>query len=258
VVVSRERLGGRRSECLRPASAAEGVVLYLHGGGFTTSSPRTHRGLTGRLAAASGAVVHALAYRRAPEAVFPAAHDDAFDAYCALVDAGNRPEHIVLAGDSAGGGIALSTAVRLRDSGLPGPVGLILISPWVDLTCAEAARWSDRDDALASWPSLRRAARHYAGSTPLDDPRLSPLFADLLGLPPALVTTCSVDTLRRDAERLVERMRGGGGQSELDLAPGLWHDAPVHAGLVARATGVATRLGHQIRAWTAPSVSPPS
>ena len=217
------------------------AVLYLHGGGFTIGSPRTHRALAAHLAAASGATVHLLDYRLAPEHPFPAGLDDALAAYRELLDRGADPACTALAGDSAGGWLALTAALRLRDAGDPLPAVLGLVSPWLDLRGTE---WpADRSDAMLRPSWLRRCAADFAAGADLDGPDLAPLVADLGGLPPIVAHVGSEEILLPDAVRLAVEARAAGVPVELRRWDGLWHVAHASAGMVPESTAAVTALG---------------
>ena len=229
VVSERVVLGGRPAERHVPRRPGPGAVLLLHGGAFITGSPRSHRAFAARLAEAAGTAVWVPDYRLAPEHPHPAALDDAV----AAVDELRGPVAVV--GDSAGAALALLLARRREVAALG------LVCPFVDLTVETAAGY-DGDDALlrASW--LRAGARAYAAD-------VSPL-ADLGGLPPVLVQVSEHDRLRPEGERLVERLTAAGTPAELQLLPGLWHDAHVLAHLVPDAARAVDDLGHWLRGQT--------
>ncbi|MBC7182916.1 MAG: alpha/beta hydrolase, partial [Marinobacter sp.] len=159
-----------------------GAVLYLHGGGYIIGSSTTHRGITGHLARASGYTVVTPDYRLAPEHPFPAALDDAEACWFGLIEEGYRPDQIAVAGDSAGGGLAVALAMQLRDKGLQLPASLTVFSPWIDLTQEQLYAPEAEPVLQASWTS--KAARLYAAKEPLTNPLISPIFGDLSGLPP--------------------------------------------------------------------------
>lgn len=198
-------------------------VLYLHGGGYVVGSAKTHIAMCARLAKRARAEATAIDYRLAPENPYPAAIDDCVAAYTALIERVD-PRSVTIAGDSAGGGAALATLCALRDAGAPLPAAAYLISPWTDLTgSGDSVRTlADVDPMIdASW--LTDVGREYAGVLPLDHHGVSPLFADLSGLPPMLVQVGSDEVLLSDSTRLVERVRAAGGSIDLDVHPGMWH-----------------------------------
>lgn len=205
--------------------AAEGgeaaaTLLYLHGGGFLLGSPRLFR-YASRGFARAGFDVFTPAYRLAPEHMFPAALDDALYAYRALLAAAPGP--VVLAGDSAGGGLALSLMLRARDEGLPLPKAAALFSPWTDLAATGAsARENEETDALFTRRLLLLGARAVLGRASAKNPLASPLYADLSGLPPLIVHAGMDEALRDDSTRLVERARAAGVAAEIEL----WPDVP--------------------------------
>lgn len=202
---------------------ARTVVYYLHGGGYVAGSPAMYRTLTGAFAVRCAARVFALDYRLAPEHRFPAALHDAIAGYQWLLAAGVRPDDIVIAGDSAGGGLTLSTLLTLRDAGTPMPAGAVLIGPWVDLAASRDVVAADRGES--------RMARAYVGDRPLDDPLASGLYAELHGLPPLMIQASTSEMLRDDAVRLDAKARAAGVDSTLrmwDGVPHVWH---IFAGL---------------------------
>ena len=244
------------------------VVLYLHGGGYTLGSPQTHKALTSHLAAAARCNVLVPDYRLAPEHPYPAALDDAIAAYRALLDR-YRPERIALAGDSAGGGLALCTALALRERGLPQPAALVLISPWTDVTLSgETIDRLEPVDPMLGRPWLQRAGDAYRGAIAASDARISPLNAHLDGLPPMLVQVGSDEILLSDSQRLVDKARSVGLDVRLEVEPGLWHDFQAHAGVLKAADAAIARIAAFLssrwaekpastrRAW--PATRPPS
>jgi acetyl esterase/lipase len=186
------------------------VLLYLHGGGYFACSPRTHRPITSWFARA-GFVVFAPEYRLAPEHPFPAAVEDAEAAYLGLLDAGHRADNIVIAGDSAGGGLCLALLLRLRDRQHRLPRAAALFSPWTDLAgSGESMRTNAARDAMFWAPGLSQAAAFYLGTASARTPLASPLYGDLSGLPPLLIHVGDREVLRDDSTRLAERAREAG------------------------------------------------
>jgi acetyl esterase/lipase len=205
-------------------------ILYFHGGAYVAMSARTHRSVTSRLATWSDARLFALDYRRAPEHRFPAALDDALAAYRALIAAGTPASRIVLAGDSAGGGLALSLLVALRDAGDPQPAAAVLFSPWTDLAASgNSIIGNDAADALLFGSWVAEVARHYLGDTPATNPLASPVYADLAGLPPLLIQVSDSEVLLDDSRRVCETARQAGVEAKLQIWPGLPHGWQVFA-----------------------------
>lgn len=207
------------------------TVLYLHGGGYIVGSPRMYRDLTSRIVQQWQARVAVIDYRLSPEHRFPAAQEDALDAYRALLEQGHASGQIVIAGDSAGGGLTLATALRVRDAGLPPPAALVLFSPWLDLTIDSASARTVDDDAMLTVRGLKGAARDYVGTDgDLRDPLASPLFADLHDLPPLLIQVTDREILLDDSRRLEVAVRQAGGHATLQVWPGLFHVWQLFAG----------------------------
>ena len=217
-------VGGVSGEWLRPAGGgAAGTMLYLHGGGYFACSPQTHRPITGGFAR-RGMDVFAPDYRLAPEHPFPAAIEDGIAAYRGLLAQGVPASGLVIAGDSAGGGLALSVLVSLRDAGDPLPAACMLFSPGTDLAATgETLRTNSKRDAMFDGSGMEKAADIYlAGSDPRA-PLASPLFAELGGLPPILIHAGSYEVLLDDSSRLAERARAAGTSVELRTWPVVPH-----------------------------------
>jgi acetyl esterase/lipase len=233
-VLRRIVLGGRPTERITVgATVRPRTVLYLHGGGYTTCSPATHRSLTAFLAREVGAEVYVPAYRLAPEHPYPAAVDDAVAAYRDL----GRPAAVV--GDSAGGGLAVATALRLMSQGLR-PPALALLSPWTDPDDDAMTR---RRDVVVNVPQGRRSAAAYRGNADPHDPGYAPMYADLSGLPPTLVHLVPGELLYEQVLRFVDRLRAAGIDVTLRELPGLWHSAHTQAGIVREARAAVADVG---------------
>ncbi len=217
--------GPLRGDWVRAPGATDGagVVLVLHGSGYLICSARTHRGFASHLSRYSGMPALVLDYRLAPDHVFPAAEDDALAAYRWLLTQGHHPHQIVLAGDSAGGHLAVAVALRARLENLPAPGALALFGPLID----PAYRASGADPRTRNQPfDPRLAARAvgvYVGDHDVDDPRLCLLNADLSGLPPAQLHYGTREVMRADAEEFAMRMTAAGGRCEKRVWPGLMH-----------------------------------
>lgn len=238
-------LGGVPAERITtPAALPDRALLYLHGGAYLLGSPTTHRAVAAHLADSAGAVAFVLDYRLAPEHPYPAAVDDALAAYRALLEEGFPADRIVVAGDSAGGGLALALALRLRSVDAPLPSALGLISPWVDLTLTGLD--SSVDDPLLGRGWLELGASSYAGAR-VDLPEVSPLKADLTGLPPLFVHAAGDEMIRGDVERLVAAARAAGVEVTYELLTGHWHVTHLFAGMVREATDVVQQLGGWLR-----------
>ena len=245
---------GVRGEWMRHEHFVEGrVLLYLHGGGYTIDSPRTHRALTSHLAASARCQVLVPDYRLAPEHPYPAALQDALAAYRSLLER-FTPDQIALGGDSAGGGLALCTALAIREAGLPLPRALVLLSPWTDVSRAgETIDGLDAIDPMLGRAWLQRAGDAYRGDLPATDPRVSPLHASLEGLPPILVQVGSDEILLSDSKRFVEKARASGLDVRLEVEPGYWHDFQIHAGVLDASDAAIGRIADFLRERWAPA-----
>jgi monoterpene epsilon-lactone hydrolase len=223
-VEDRFPLRGEWMEPIDPNHAAHGrCILYLHGGGYTVMSARTHRSLTSRLATWSDARLFALDYRLAPEHPFPAAVEDAIAAYHALIAVGIPASRVVVAGDSAGGGLALALLLSLRDAAEPLPAGAVLFSPWTDLAATgKSIVDNDAIDPLFCGAWVARHARYYLGKTSATHPLASPVYADLAGLPPLLIQVSDCEVLLDDSTRVAEKATRSG----VDVTLRIWHGVP--------------------------------
>ncbi|HZZ97772.1 MAG TPA: alpha/beta hydrolase fold domain-containing protein [Jatrophihabitantaceae bacterium] len=238
-------LGGRSAERVTVgASHRPRAVLYLHGGGYVVGSARMYRALAGYLARVSGAVVFTLDYRLAPEHVYPAALDDAVAAFRTLVaEHGFDAARIAVAGDSAGGGLAVAAARRLTDDGLR-PGALALLSPWTDP--------SDHDmplrDFVVNQAWGTSCAELYRGSADPLDPGYAPMHANLRGLPPMAIHTAKAEMLNAQVKRFAARAEAAGGDVALIELPTLWHSGHVLAGLLRESTQAVHDVGTYLRA----------
>jgi len=233
----RRRTGGTRP----------GSILYLHGGAYCVGGPATHRALTTRLARVTGLPVFVADYRLPPEHPFPAALDDALTAYRTLRADGP----VILAGDSAGGGLALATALALREAGDPAPAALVLLSPWVDLVTPEPRPPAPPGEAMLDWAWIDACARHYAGGggagpdgapASIHHPLVSPLRADLRGLPPVLIQAGTDELLHDQALALHGALRAAGVDVRCEITPRRWHVFQLHANALPSADAAIDRV----------------
>jgi epsilon-lactone hydrolase len=209
---------------LAPGSDRARVLLFFHGGGYCSGSIASHRDMVTRVGRAGGVRTLALGYRLAPEHPFPAALDDALAAYGFLLDQGIAPDKIAIGGDSAGGGLTLATMIRLRDTGKPLPGCAWLVSPWVDLQMTGASLAEKADvDPLIQKPYLEELASAYLAGADPAGPLVSPLHADLAGLPPLLVQVGSAETLLDDALRIARRAGAADVPVNLEVWPHMIH-----------------------------------
>lgn len=205
----------------------ERTVYYLHGGGYVACSPKTHRGFTANLSIAASTKILALDYRLAPENKFPAALEDAVGGYRLLLEK-ERPERIVIGGDSAGGGLAVATLIAARERGLPMPAGAFLLSPWTDLAgTGNSIVTNDAVDPMLSGKMIHKVAALYHGDVSPTDPEVSPLYADLSGLPPMRIYVSDTEILLDDSRRLAERAQKQGVTVDLRVWNALPHVWPI-------------------------------
>lgn len=215
-----QTVGGVKCERVVPQSATEDrTILYLHGGGYTSGSPRSHRPMVARIAEAAKAVAVVPDYRLGPEHRFPAAVDDAVAVYRALLERGTEPARLVVAGDSAGGGLAMALALSLKAHDLPQPAGFLAISPWVDLTQSGASYRTKADtDPMISKAGLDSAALAYLGGLDARDPLASPVLGDFEGVAPVLIQTGSEEALLSDSITLADVLA----QARVDVRLEVW------------------------------------
>ncbi|WP_163510026.1 alpha/beta hydrolase fold domain-containing protein [Fodinicola acaciae] len=231
--------------CVPDDRAAGVAIVYLHGGGYVTGSSFNLRALAASLAKAARATTFVPDYRRAPEHPYPSALRDTMTVIRAVRRSGYP--RVALAGDSAGAGLALAAAMRLRDGGEPTPTGIAAISPWVDLTLAgESYLTKAAADPLLTEEWLRFCACAYAASVDLTHPEISPLFADLRGLPPLVIQAGTEDVLLSDADRLAEAAAAAGVRTEYRRFPGLWHDFQQFAGVLSEADEAIAALARHL------------
>lgn len=220
------RIAGLDVEEFKPQQDATQLILHIHGGAFFVGSLHTHQAFMTHIAARTQMQVLHVDYPLAPEAPYPAALDAILDVYSALLDQGIQAKDIILSGDSCGANLALALAVKIQQLELPAPSGLILLSPFVDLTLSsESLRYNQQHDALLSIDTLETGIQYYVPSAVTrDDPEVSPYFADLTGLPPMLIQVGSKEILLDDAQRLRDKAKEAGVRVEFKLYTGMWHN----------------------------------
>ena len=241
--------GGVQAERIIPYAAPyDRYVLYLHGGGFIAGSPTVYRHLAWRIALAVGAQILSPDYRLAPEHPFPAALDDAVAAYEWLLAERVEPYQIGLVGDSAGGGLAFSLLLKLRDAGRPLPGAVVALSPWTDLALTGASlRRHAKADPMLDVAELPRVARCYLDGVDPRHPWASPIYGDLKGLPPALIQVGSDEILYDDAARLAARLAQAGGVARLEIWPRMPHAWHLFAPMLPEARRAIGNIGRFLR-----------
>jgi len=255
IKISPAHLGGVPGEYLESPSPGNTILLYLHGGGYFACSAETHRPITAFFARV-GFRVFAPDYRLAPESQFPAAVDDVVAVYRALLSAGYPPERIVIAGESAGGGLSLSLMLALRSAGVPLPAAAALYSPWTDLAATgDSIRTNSDRCAMFCGSDVAASARYYLGDADPRNPLASPLYADLAGLSPLLIHVGADEVLRDDSTRLAEGARAAGVSVELKIWPVVPHAWQLVPHLIPEARQSLRETTTFLRARAAPAES---
>jgi acetyl esterase/lipase len=219
------RIGNLSAEWLKTANTPDAFVfIYLHGGGYVLCSVSTHRDLITRLVKASGIQALGINYRLAPEHPFPAALEDATQAYRWLLAEGFDPQKIVIGGDSAGGGLTIATLIKLRDSGDPLPAGGVCLSPWMDLAITgDTIRTRAKNDPILNKDEVTMMAKPYVGDNDPTLPLISPVYAELHDLPPLLIQVGSDEILLDDSIRLANKARESGVDVTFEIWEGMVH-----------------------------------
>lgn len=220
------RLAGLRAEEIKPQTESTQLIFHIHGGAFFLGSLKTHRAFLTQIAARTQMQVLHVDYPLSPEHQHPEAIDALFDIYTTLLDQGVQSKDIILSGDSCGANLALALALRIQQEKLPQVSGLILLSPFLDLTLtSESLRYNAQHDALLSIETLETGIDYYVPKNmDKSEPTISPLFADLTGLPPILVQVGSKEILLDDAQRFKERAEQANVKVDFKIYTGMWHN----------------------------------
>ncbi|MEJ2194010.1 MAG: alpha/beta hydrolase [Ignavibacteriaceae bacterium] len=246
--IEKLQIGKVRAEWISVGTTLENcVILYLHGGAYCIGSLNTHRELAARISKASKIRTLLIDYRLAPEHPFPAAIEDVVFTYDWLLKNGFLSNNVIIIGDSAGGGLAISTLVKLRDLGAPIPAAAVCISPWTDLelTGNSIQTHTSKDPFLTpQW--LQLMAKYYAANNDFQTPLISPNYADLSMLPPLLIQAGSDDILLSDSIRLAEHACESGVDSTLDIWENMWHVWHFFAGKMPEANRAINQISNFI------------
>ena len=207
-----------------PSKKSSSNILYFHGGGYVVGSPTSHRSMTSEIAVASQSVVWSMDYRLGPENPFPAAVEDGLSSYKGLLDSGVKSNDIVISGDSAGGGLTVATAIKIKEENLPIPAGLVVISPWTNLV---GDGWSYQNNAIndpvVHQEILKNCRSQYLGNADQRHPLASPIEADLSGLPPILIQVGAAEIMLSDSVTLAERAGAVNVEVALEIWPKMFH-----------------------------------
>ncbi len=229
-----------------PNVRRDAALLYLHGGAYVFCSPRSHRHLVAGLSAATNLPAFALDYRLAPELPFPAAVEDTINAYHWLLSQGFSPDKIIVAGDSAGGGLTLALMISLREAGLPLPAAGVLICPWVDLTLSGAS-YSATPEALSTRGRLVGLVQFYLNGADVKNPLASPLFADLSGLPPLLIHGGTADPFFSDSISLEPVAKAAGVETTLEVWEDMVHIWHYYHPMLSEGQAAIAKIGEFVR-----------
>lgn len=240
-----DTIAGVPAEWIEPANARpDALLLYLHGGGYYMGGIESYRHYVTRFAQITALRTVHIDYRLAPEHPFPAAIEDATAVFNALAKNTLPADRIVIAGDSAGGGLTLTTLLALRDAGAALPKAAAAIAPWTDLTFSGASTETHRErDPVLGRMQTRSHPAWYAGETPRDHPLVSPLFADLAGLPPLLIHVGTEDILLDDATRFADRAKAHGTAADLEIWDGMIHVWHYYAEWIPEGRDAIRRIG---------------
>jgi epsilon-lactone hydrolase len=251
VEIAELQVGGVPALRVQPKGAPRRrQVLHLHGGGFVVGSARGFQGYLSELALRADAVVTSIDYRLAPEHPFPAAIDDCLAAYRATIGEVDA-DVLAVVGESAGGNAVVATLVRARDEGLAMPACAVLLSPWLDLTFSgESMQRNRSSEVMLERPLFESWRDAYVGDADASDPAISPLFADLAGLPPLHVQATTAEVLEDDARRFADRAREAGVDVDLVVHDELWHVFQTMVPLVPEAAGALEQANAFLRAHT--------
>lgn len=225
VAVETTEVCGLHAEWYRPPGAAEGkVLLYLHGGAYVMGSCKSHRGMVTHIARDSGVNALLPEYRLAPEHPFSAGLDDCVAVYRSLLADGYQPHDIMVAGDSAGGGLTVALMLVLRHAGDPLPVGGVLLSPFLDFTVSgESVKTRAAQEPWFDAADIDVMIGYYCKGEDLENPLLSPVYANVAGLPPMLIQVGDDEILLSDSTRFADKMTAAGCSAEIEVFPEMWH-----------------------------------
>lgn len=251
VSVDETEITGLYAEWLRPDGApADKVLLYLHGGAYVVGDCSTHRQMVSHIARSAGIAALVPEYRLAPEHPFPAAIDDAVGIYRALLADGFSPSDVFIAGDSAGGALSVATMLSLRHIGVPLPAAAVLLSPFLDITASGETSLTRADqDPWFEAKDVPVVARHYCPGEPdLTHPLISPVFANVAGLPPTYIQVGDDEILLSDSTRFADKMNEAGREIELEIWPEMWHVFQIFVGKMPEARRAINRIGDYLKA----------
>ncbi len=237
ITTKEQIIDGMKSEWLIPDGADDRkLILYVHGGGYVSGSCNDHRGFVSKFAKKTGITNLVYEYRLAPENPFPAALDDSLKIYQWILHEGFNPENIIIAGESAGGGLCLAILLALKEFKIALPAAAVAISPWTDLTCSSDSYSTKNKVSLAPFNSWTVFSRYYVGQNKATNPYISPLFGDLTGLPPVFINSGVDDELFEDGEKFYLKAKSAGVDITFRHGVGMVHCYPLLAPMFREAT----------------------
>lgn len=248
VTVKAQILEGLKTEWLIPNNAPEDkAILYVHGGGYVSGSCSDHRNFVPKFAKFTGVKCLIYEYRLAPEHPFPAALDDSVKIYRYLLDTGFNPQNILIAGESAGGGLTLALLLALKEKKINFPAAAVAISPWTDLTCSSESYVTKNKLSPAPLNSWFVFSKHYIWNNKADNPLISPLFGNLKGLPPIFINSGENDELFEDGEKFAQKATQAGVDITFRNGKGMVHCYPLLAPMFPEATEAINEIVHFVR-----------
>ncbi len=250
ITVKEQSIEGIKSEWLIPEGTnSEKVIMYVHGGGYVSGSCSDHRGFVSKFARFTGVSNLVFEYGLAPEQPFPAALDDSVIVYNWLLSSGYKPENIIIAGESAGGGLCLATLLALKENKIQMPAAAVAISPWTDLTCTSDSYKTKNRFSPAPLNSWFVFSKHYCGNTPATNPFISPLFGDLKELPPLFINSGVNDELFEDGEKFAAKAKEAGVEVTFSAGVGMVHCYPLLAPMFPEATDAMNEIVAFVRKY---------
>lgn len=237
ITIREDFIEGMKAEWLIPKdSNPDKVILYVHGGGYVSGSCSDHRGFISKFAKNTGVQNLVFEYRLAPEHSFPAALEDSVKIYQWLLSSGFKPENILIAGESAGGGLCLATLLALKERNIPLPIAGVAISPWTDLICSSESYKTKNKFSPAPLNSWTVFSKYYVGDNKADNPLISPLYGDLKGLPPIFINAGEDDELYEDGEKFYLKAKEAGVDIQFRAGKRMLHCYPLLAPMFQEAT----------------------
>ncbi len=249
VAIEEKAIAGLHAEWYRPQQAKAGkLLLYLHGGAYALGSCDSHRKLVTHMAKEGNIEAVMPEYRLAPEHPFPAGLDDAVAIYKALLASGYDAADIIISGDSAGGGLSVATMLQLRHQGLPLPGAAVLLSPFLDMSASgESVKTRASRDPWFRPDEIEVVIRYYCPNEDVRNPLLSPVFANVAGLPPTLIQVGDDEILLSDSARFADKLKTAGIDVELEVFPEMWHVFQLFVGKMPESKAAIRKIGAYIQ-----------